>query len=83
MVVFELEQCHRLGETVMQQVVLPEAVHLPSKLIQLDDHSSLSSGLLVLVVVQGFFLFGHGFCLCLFGGFGLFFFFLSAVAAFP
>ena len=36
----------------MQQVVLPEAVHLPSKHIQWDDHNSFSSGLLVL----GFFL---------------------------
>lgn len=44
---FELQQWHILGEVVVQQVVLPEAVHLPSKHIRWDDHNSFSSGLLV------------------------------------
>lgn len=46
--VFELEQWHILGEIVVHQVVLPEAVHLSSKHIQWDDHNSFSSGLLAL-----------------------------------
>lgn len=45
--VFELEQWHILGEIVVQQVVLPEAVHVPSNYIQWDDHNSFSSGFLV------------------------------------
>lgn len=32
---------------LLQQAVLPEAVHLPSKHIQRDDHNSFSSGLVV------------------------------------
>lgn len=32
---------------LLQQAVLPEAVHLPSKHIQWDDHNSFSSGLVV------------------------------------
>lgn len=43
-------------QLLLQQAVLPEAVHLPSKHIQWDDHNSFSSGL----VVFGVFLF---FCL--------------------
>lgn len=33
-------------EIDVQQVVLPEAAHLPSKYIQWDDHTSFSSGLI-------------------------------------
>lgn len=70
---FEIDQWHILGETVMQQVVLPEAIHLPSKLSQWDNHNCFSSGLLVL----------SWFCLVgVFLGVTYYYFFLPADAVF-